>query len=317
MKALYLWVTPEGEKIARKLAASLGGIPHRYQKELVAYAFSQKIPLVFVCACGIAVRAIAAYLTHKSKDPPVLVVDEGGNFVISLLSGHLGGANNFAKEVASCLHAIPVITTASDIRGLPALDIWLQKIGAVIEDWEKLKKLQQEFLKRKKLKVYLEPPLEVELPPQLEKSNRKDADFILGFKEAPKEAFFPLKCLCLGLGFHDQEKNLSLKVKAILKKEKFSLKSIKTLATISSRANNPFLTTLAQELEAELISFPPEKLALTSPPSPSFAKKALNIPGVAEPCALLASQGGPLLLPKTVHEGITLAVTLHRNFTFR
>ncbi|MDR2606089.1 MAG: cobalamin biosynthesis protein CbiG, partial [Oscillospiraceae bacterium] len=78
--------------------------------------------LVFIGSCGIAVRAIAPHVKSKTSDPAVIVVDELGTFVISLLSGHLGGANELAMRVAERLGTTPVITTATDINGVPAVD---------------------------------------------------------------------------------------------------------------------------------------------------------------------------------------------------
>ena len=79
--------------------------------------------LVCVMAAGIVVRGIAPYLKGKDTDPAVVVVDEAGQFAISLLSGHLGGANELARRVAKVLGGTPVITTATDVHGLPALDV--------------------------------------------------------------------------------------------------------------------------------------------------------------------------------------------------
>lgn len=77
---------------------------------------------VFVGACGIAVRAVAPWVNHKSTDPAVLAVDERGIHVISLLSGHVGGANCLARELAQAIGGRPVITTATDLSGLFAVD---------------------------------------------------------------------------------------------------------------------------------------------------------------------------------------------------
>lgn len=83
--------------------------------------------IIFVCACGIAVRSIAPFVKSKKTDPAVLVVDECGNYVISLLSGHLGGANELTEIVAELLGALPVITTATDLRNRFAVDVFVKK----------------------------------------------------------------------------------------------------------------------------------------------------------------------------------------------
>ena len=85
--------------------------------------------IIFVGACGIAVRSIAPYVASKKSDPAVLVIDECGKFVISLLSGHLGGANELTLEVAELLGAVPVVTTATDLHHRFAVDVFAKRIA--------------------------------------------------------------------------------------------------------------------------------------------------------------------------------------------
>ena len=106
--------------IAARFAGETGFEPFTSVYELTARLFAHTDALVFVCACGIAVRAIAPLLKSKLTDPAVVVCDEAGRFSISLLSGHAGGANKLAAQIARILNAAPVITTASDLRGLPS-----------------------------------------------------------------------------------------------------------------------------------------------------------------------------------------------------
>lgn len=95
--------------------------------------------IVFLCAAGIAVRSIAPCIGHKSTDPAVVVIDETGTFCISLLSGHMGGGNELAMRLAGLLHAMPVITTATDREGKFAVDDFARKNHMVISDWKKAK----------------------------------------------------------------------------------------------------------------------------------------------------------------------------------
>ena len=97
-------------------------------------AFAGNDNLVCIMAAGIVVRGIAPYLQGKDTDPAVVVVDEAGQFAVSLLSGHLGGANDLARRVAKLLGGTPVITTATDVQGLPALDVLAVEHGLIIEN---------------------------------------------------------------------------------------------------------------------------------------------------------------------------------------
>ena len=127
------------DALAQRLAQVLGGTATRCGvdcplRDWIREAFSRYEGLVFVGAVGIAVRAIAPYVQSKTTDPAVVVVDEGGRFVIPLLSGHIGGANALAERMAEKLGATAVVTTATDVRGKFAVDAWAARHSCAISD---------------------------------------------------------------------------------------------------------------------------------------------------------------------------------------
>lgn len=140
MNCALIAFTEEGRRLAQKTAAQLDSAEIFLRREGERMAermpeiFSRYEGIVFFCATGIAVRLIAPYLRDKTLDPAVVVCDDTGAFAISLLSGHLGGANALAERVAAILGATPVVTTASDRRGLIGIDLFAQSEGLVIED---------------------------------------------------------------------------------------------------------------------------------------------------------------------------------------
>ncbi len=147
--------TTSGCVLAQKIVSELEGArawaPHRISEEVglpgfdsvgawAGEAFAHGCDgIVFVGACGIAVRAIAPYVTSKMHDPAVVCVDEAGKWAISLLSGHVGGANDLARRIARIVGATPVVTTATDVRGALAIDEWAARQGLVIANPQLIK----------------------------------------------------------------------------------------------------------------------------------------------------------------------------------
>ena len=119
-------------------------------------AFNQYDALVFVGAAAIAVRSIAPCVRDKLTDPAVLVVDEKGQYVIPILSGHVGGANGLARQLAADLQALPVITTATDIQGLFAVDVFAVKNRLILTDRGKAKKISAAILEHECQQVYID-----------------------------------------------------------------------------------------------------------------------------------------------------------------
>lgn len=115
-------------------------------KACVDAYFEQVDAIVFVTASGIAVRSVAEHLAHKSEDPAIVCMDECGKHVISLVSGHAGGANALTQMLADVMWATPVITTATDVEGRFSVDDYARKHNLVVTDWAKAKAISAEVL---------------------------------------------------------------------------------------------------------------------------------------------------------------------------
>ncbi len=139
----------------------------RSVREIAEEGFRKADVLVFFCALGIAVRSIAPFIEHKSKDPAVVVVDETGKFCIPVLSGHAGGANAFAKEAAALLDAVLVVTTATDLEGKFAVDEFARKNRLTVTDWKMAKEIAVRLLAEESIDVYTQLPIEGDVPGQL------------------------------------------------------------------------------------------------------------------------------------------------------
>ena len=160
-------VTEKGKNTAEKIALELENVDVFFQKrgikELTGELFNKYECIIFVSACGIAVRCISPFLKSKSEDPAVLVVDDNGNNVISLLSGHIGGANEITLKIADVLNANPVITTSTDTNKKGALDVIVSKIGGYVENLRKSAKLVNSYLvDDKRVGIYFDSDYESE-----------------------------------------------------------------------------------------------------------------------------------------------------------
>ena len=148
MTTAVIAFTRRGAALGRSLADALGGslhVPARFAPEVgaeayaslegwTAWAWARADALVFVGAAGIAVRAIAPHVRDKFSDPAVVSVDEAGRFVVPLLSGHVGGANELARRVAALTGGQAAVSTATDVNGLFAVDVWARERGMAITD---------------------------------------------------------------------------------------------------------------------------------------------------------------------------------------
>lgn len=160
-------VTENGKNTAEKIASELENVDVFFRKrgikELTGELFDKYECIIFVSACGIAVRCISPFLKSKFEDPAVLVVDDNGNNVISLLSGHIGGANEITLKIADVLNANPVITTSTDTNKKGALDVIVSKIGGYVENLRESAKLVNSYLvDDKRVGIYFDSDYEIE-----------------------------------------------------------------------------------------------------------------------------------------------------------
>lgn len=298
-----------GVALAQKIRAVLGGdiwAPPRHGGASVrgisgsvtdwaGAAFSLYDAIIFVSACGIAVRAIAPHLQGKDTDPAIVVLDERGLRVISLLSGHLGGANALARRVASITGGEAVITTASDVGGVPAIDEWSKERGYVIENLGAAKKITAAALEGEKIGVAVtEELLDAPWPVTLWLRPRNLA---LGVGCRKGVSFEKLKDSCEHFLSDSGVSGLSIMAVASvdIKKEENGLIELARYLGV------PFNTFSACELNGVPGSFAASKKV----------QEATGTDNVCERAAVLASRGF-LLRGKTKYEGITFALAKTR-----
>jgi cobalt-precorrin 5A hydrolase len=326
-----------GQRIAREIPGAIFWVPlacHLNYPEaqsfdslrsLLTEAFRGKHPLICIMATGIVVRHLAAVLQSKELDPAVVVVDEGGRFAISLISGHLGGANKLARTVAELIGATPVITTATDVQGLPALDVLGPRLGLHLENLRAVKEINMGLLRGQRI-ILVDPAnvLQEELsdhqrlfellPETAEAMRRSGPAVYVGNREYVwPEGWLRLRPrnLMVGVGCNKGTSAAEILefLESTFKQYQLSMKSINTLATIDAKKDEPGLQATVARLGVNFIWYTKEELQQMQVPNPSDqVARHMGVASVSEAAALRAAGTQTLLVPKQKSANVTLAV---------
>lgn len=268
--------------------------------------------LVLVMATGIAVRTIAPLLCDKRHDPGVVVLDERGRFAVSLLSGHLGGGNALARQVAALTGGQAVITTASDTLGLTAIDLWARHHNLVLAGGS-LTSVSASLVNRGRIKVFSDLPgtlpadfTLVQQPQEAELliTNRLQA---LGDKQtqlAPRN-------LTMGIGCNrgTSMEQIDLAARATCRQSGLCFQAVSQLATIDLKRDEEGLLQFAAASGLGLHYFTAEQLnTVPGITASEAAMKATGAQAVAEPAALLAARTDTLLIRKIKWKDVTIAL---------
>lgn len=334
-----IWaLTPKGTRLARRIARGIAGstlflsqkaatgidgaLGFTRLKDEVDRQFAGFPRHIFIMATGIVVRCIAAHLVHKTTDPAVVVCDEAGQFAVSLVSGHVGGANALAGEVARLTGCLAVITTATDVNRVPAIDVIAVENGLAIENPAAIKAVNMALLTGRPIVVH---------DPYGKVAHRLPADQVIApaagaFTANDAGIFVDHMCLDLpphvlvlrpgslvaGVGCNrgagvDEMRNLLVET---LAGNRLAISSLRTLATVDLKADESGLLALAESLNVKLTVFTRERLnAVAQVPTPSaVVEKHIGVKSVCEAAALLATNRGRLIVPKRKTANVTVAV---------
>ncbi len=274
--------------------------------------------LVFVSAAGIAVRAIAPHVKDKYSDPAVIQIDEAGAFIVPLLSGHVGGANELARMLADCCGAQVAISTATDVNGLFAVDEWAHKQGLVICERVLAKRVSAALLDGEAVGFFSDFEIEGGLPSGFTTST--DEASSLGVCVSydttanPFEKTLHLvpKDIVVGAGCRrgTDASHFARQLERVLASRSISVCAVQTLASIDVKKDEEALLEFARIHECELAFFSAEELqAVEGEFSHSaFVEKTVGVGNVCERAAVLASDGGKLVCGKQSLDGVTIAL---------
>jgi cobalt-precorrin 5A hydrolase len=285
----------------------------------MGFFFTTYNSLILIFSLGAVIRLISPYLKDKKTDPAVVVIDDSAKFVISALSGHLGGANELSLLVASILKSIPVITTAADVNKTIPVDLVGKKFGWIIDNYENVTKVSAMMVNEEKIGIFQESgeknwwPVDT-LPKNASIVNDIDELLDNSYKSCliitdklifnehilKKSVIYRPKTLVIGIGLHwdTTKETIENGIKNVLEENHLSFKSIKLIASLDKGKPVKGLDSFCKENSFDILLFHKEILGKVDVPNPSeIVGKYEGTYSVSEASSLLASNG-VLIVPK-------------------
>lgn len=325
-KTAVIYLSDRGKKLAGVLLSAADFIEvveiETNVKTTLQKVWGKYDNIICIMAIGIVVRTISSLCVSKKSDPSVVVIDEAGRFVVSLLSGHIGGANKMANDVATLIDGQAVITTASDVTGHTALDLWALRNSLLPNNNSLLTKASALLISRGILRVHINIPYSGDLPLDMELvENATEADVIIGHLKSEEfdKLILESKCLYIGIGCNRNTgvHTIETSYSEFLSKYGFKRSWIAGLASIDLKIDEEGMLQFARKNGLNLSFFSKELLNKVPDISSSHAVMiAVGAKGVAEPASMLAgrtnSELGDLLVEKQKWKDVTLALARKR-----
>ncbi len=325
MKIAVVSLTEKGRVISEKIAADLArhsvsrycfhkhcdGNSQAFDKlgELVKTLFPENDGIIFVCACGIAVRVIAPLIQSKVSDPAVVVADDMGRFAISLLSGHLGGANRLAEVAAAAIGAQPVITTSTDVGGIFSPDSFAAANDLIITDMGAAKAVAAALTNGAKLALLSQ--FQLKNKPEIFSEKADIGICISRLEEKPFPVTLNLipRNIVLGVGCKKGTscETISEFVRRTLSAAGIDIRRVRAVASIDLKKDERGLVEFCRSLGAELFTFSAAELSQIQGEftASAFVSSVTGVDNVCERSTVAA--GGALILRKQAENGVTVA----------
>lgn len=316
--------TDKGLELIRRIAGELSGKKGEdfsenkvlSLKDWTRENFCKGNVLLFAGACGIAVRAIAPFIADKTTDPAVLVMDEKGEFVIPILSGHLGGAVACAKEIAEVTGAVCVLTTATDVEGEFAVDVYADRNGLVITDMKKAKDFTAKLLKTGSSTCYIDSEYEeylglTDIPSNIKRVGLQNAELVISPKKYEGSGLWLIpKCIVVGMGCKKgkTKEELSEVLLENLSGMSIDVRAVAAISSADIKKEEQGLIELCRDMEISFATFSAKELMEQKGEftSSEFVKDVTGVDNVCER-AVCAYGAKKLIVRKTAQNGVTFA----------
>lgn len=327
MKIAILSVTNQGKSISDNLYENLIKNPlilevtqyHKNIKNTIKNIFNKYDCIIAIMASGIIIRSIAPYVNSKLSDPAVLLIDDKGNFVISLLSGHIGGANDLTLKIASIIDATPVITTSTDVNNKIGIDSIAKRYFFSLKNPENIQYINKALVDNNKVDLYLPSKYSFILSKEVEDSYNIHIDNTLEIIKSSydnHEVLLYPKRLVMGIG---ARKNISaFKVKNAITQAcntlEIHVNRIDLFATADVKAKEQGILDNIEKLDKPLkiVSMDSIKNYQNDECSKSyFVMQKFGVRGVCEPaCLIVNGESSHLIFKKTAYDGVTIAISV-------
>lgn len=304
--------------------AAQGYVSFHNAKDILKTAFEEKRAVIFICAAGIAVRMIAPFVASKYTDSPVVVMDDMGKYAISLLSGHLGGANELAGLVSKMTGALPVVTTSTDLHDKYAVDLFAKKNNLYYEEKNAAKKFSAAVLNQEKVGFCYDAEwceMNGNLPQELEIRHYEGLETGVVITPFVKETVFQNhltlipRQITLGIGCRRNVplEEIEAAVLQVLCEHKIHIHAVKQVCSIDLKKDEQGINAFCRKYEIPFVTFSAQELKSVEGSSAhsGFVENVTGVDNVCERSAILGS-GGKLIVEKQITGKVTVAAAIEK-----
>ena len=302
MRIAIFSITSGGHEISERISKIFPDSKRFEKLDLLPEIFRSFDALIFICAVGIVVRKIAPLIQNKLIDPAVIVLDERARNVISLLSGHAGGANDLTKKIAAAIGANPVITTATDVEEKISIDSVSNDMGLRLHPRESIKQINSAILNGERVRYLIDDEV-----PTILITDRF-------FPKNPRILFLTPRRLIAGIGCRrgvESEKILDA-LKKSCEMIGQPIERIDLLASVEIKKDETGLIEVARQIDREIRFFSIQKLKEIiqkySLDESEFVKNQIGVGNVCESSALACVDKARFALTKTKFDSVTIAL---------